>query len=97
VEKARGPDDPEVAEMLSHRGVLYNAQRRYAEAEPLFLRALAICEKTPDANMTVVTRTLMGLAILYNATGKPADAVIFMDRAMGIPKRKPVEPANNTL
>ena len=44
-EKALGPDHPDVATSLNNLAVLYQAQGRYGEAEPLYQRALAIREK----------------------------------------------------
>ena len=44
-EKALGPDHPHVAQSLNNLAVLYQSQGRYAEAEPLYKRALAIREK----------------------------------------------------
>ena len=45
-EAALGPDHPEVAIRLNNLGQLYRAQRRYAEAEPFYRRALTIAEAT---------------------------------------------------
>ena len=44
-EKALGPEHPDVANSLNNLAALYQAQGRYAEAEPLYKRALAISEK----------------------------------------------------
>ena len=44
-ETALGPEHPDVAASLNSMGDLYNTQGRYAEAEPLFRRTLAIREK----------------------------------------------------
>ena len=44
-EKALGPEHPDVATSLNNLALLYQAQGRYAEAEPLHKRALAISEK----------------------------------------------------
>ena len=44
-EKALGPDHPEVATNLNNLAELYRVQGRYAEAEPLNRRSLAIREK----------------------------------------------------
>ena len=44
LEEARGPDDPTVAIALNFLALLYDAQGRYEEAEPLFKRALVINE-----------------------------------------------------
>src|SRR3954452_1144789 len=45
LEKALGPDHPNVAESLNNLAGLYLAQGGYAEAEPLYKRSLAIFEK----------------------------------------------------
>ena len=41
-EKALGPDHPDVAPPLNNLAELYSVQGRYADAEPLFKRSLAI-------------------------------------------------------
>ena len=43
--EAFGPDDVRLATSLNNLALLYKAQGRYAEAEPLYKRALAINEK----------------------------------------------------
>ncbi len=43
--KAFGPDDPRLATTLNNLALFYDAQGRYAEAEPLYDRALRIYEK----------------------------------------------------
>ncbi|MFM8922532.1 MAG: tetratricopeptide repeat protein, partial [Microcystis panniformis] len=40
-----GKEHPAVATSLNNLANLYCAQGKYAEAEPLFLRSLEICEK----------------------------------------------------
>ena len=40
-----GPEDPRLAATLNNLAELYRAQGKYAEAEPLYQRALAIFEK----------------------------------------------------
>jgi len=45
VEKARGPEHPDVGESLNNLAALYYTQGQYAEAEPLYQRALAIRAK----------------------------------------------------
>ncbi len=40
-----GPQDPRLATSLNNLALLYHDQGRYAEAEPLYERALAIVEK----------------------------------------------------
>ena len=41
-EKALGPDHPDVARSLNNLAELYDDQGRYADAEPLYKRSLAI-------------------------------------------------------
>lgn len=43
------PDHPDVATSLNHLALLYDAQGQYAEAEPLYKRALVIREKAPGS------------------------------------------------
>ena len=45
-EKALGAQHPDVAKGLANLAVLYDTQGRYAEAEPLLKRALAIRKKS---------------------------------------------------
>jgi tetratricopeptide (TPR) repeat protein len=54
-EAALGPDHPNVAIRLNNLAALYQAQGKYAEAEPLYQRSLAIVEKALGAD-TVVAR-----------------------------------------
>jgi tetratricopeptide (TPR) repeat protein len=54
--------------------LLYKRQGRYAEAEPLYQRALAICEKTlgPDHPSTVLS--VRNYAIFLRHRGRAAEA-----------------------
>ena len=45
LEKALGPEHPDVASSLNTLASVYKSQGRYGEAEPLFKRSLAIWEK----------------------------------------------------
>ncbi len=44
-----GPDDPTTATMLNNLALLYHDQGKYAEAEPLYQRSLAIDENATTA------------------------------------------------
>ena len=48
-EEELGLDDPATATLLNNLAVLYKAQGRYAEAEPLYQRSLAIDENATTA------------------------------------------------
>ncbi len=74
-EKALGPDHPDVATALNNLAVLYRAQGRYAEAEPLYKRSLAIREKALGPDHPDVAQSLNNLAELYRpraATPRPS-------------------------
>ena len=83
-EKALGPDHPDVAVALNNLADLYQAQGRYADAEPLYKRALAIREKTLGPDHPDVAISLNNLAELYRAQGRYADAEPLYKRALAI-------------
>jgi CHAT domain-containing protein/tetratricopeptide (TPR) repeat protein len=83
LEHARGPDHPAVADSLDSLARLYQALGRYADAEPLYKRSLAIRAKVfgpgPD-----VGASLNNLAELYQARGQYAEAEPLYKRALSI-------------
>jgi tetratricopeptide (TPR) repeat protein/uncharacterized protein YraI len=84
VEKAAGPDDPAVADVLDSLAQLYNNQGRSADAEPLLKRSLAIREKALGPGHPDVAESLNNLAELYEKQGRNADAVPLRKRALAI-------------
>ncbi len=69
-----GPQDPRLATSLNGLAALYRSLGRYAEAEPLHKRALAIGEKALGPNHADVAQSLNDLAVLYARQGKSAEA-----------------------
>jgi tetratricopeptide (TPR) repeat protein len=69
---------------LRHRStaLLYDNQGRYADAEPLYKRALAIREKTLGPDHPDVAQSLNNLALLYDQQGRYADAEPLYKRAL---------------
>src|SRR5262249_35848233 len=63
---------------------LYREQRRYAEAEPLYKRAVAINEKALGAEHPSVATDLNNLAELYRNQARYADAELLWKRALTI-------------
>ncbi|RDJ94028.1 tetratricopeptide repeat protein, partial [Lacticaseibacillus rhamnosus] len=59
-EKVKGPEDPRSAFGLNNLGALYSAQGRYAEAEALFKRALAIIVSQQDEIIGTHQDSLVG-------------------------------------
>ncbi len=51
-----GPQDPRLARSLNNLALLYYAQGDYAEAEPLYKRALAISEKALGRDHSPIAR-----------------------------------------
>jgi tetratricopeptide (TPR) repeat protein len=63
-EKAIGPDNVSVAQLLNNLAVLYHNQARYTEAEPLYKRSVAIYEKALGPDHPDVAQSLNNLAVL---------------------------------
>jgi hypothetical protein len=68
------PDPLEMARTLHRLGLRYLAHGRYAEAERLFWRALAIRGQDVFATHTAVAASLHSLVALYHARGQYAEA-----------------------
>jgi tetratricopeptide (TPR) repeat protein len=67
---ALGPDHPDVAQSVNNLADLYSAQGRYADAEPLYKRALAIFEKALGPDHPSVASALNNLASLHKSGGQ---------------------------
>src|SRR5262249_13599028 len=77
-----GADDPRLLRSLNDLGQLYGARGGYAQAAPLFKRALAIAEKALGPEHPDVAVILNNLAELYRAQGKYAEAEPLYKRAL---------------
>ena len=91
-----GEEHPDVATSLNNLADLYRAQGKYAEAEPLYLRALAIREKQLGAEHPHVANSLNSLAILYQSQGKYTEAEPLYQKAIAICSEKLGENHPNT-
>jgi len=69
-----GPTHPDVARDLNNLAELYRAQGKYADAEPLYQRALRIVEAALGPAHPHVVTSLNNLALLYSTQGKYAEA-----------------------
>ena len=72
------------AENLRQLGTAYAAQRRYADAERQFSRALAMQEELGGRDTPDVLRTLLEMVRLDIGRGKLADAEAFFRRALEV-------------
>ncbi len=75
---------PEAARMLNQAGEYLNERAQYADAGPLFRRALAIREKVFGIEHASVASSLNNLAGLYYNLGKYAEAESIWNRALTI-------------
>ncbi len=80
---AESPELREVESFDKLGGVRY-AQGKYAEAEPLYKRSLAIREKALGPEHPDVGQGLNNLAELYRTQGKYAEAAPLHKRALAI-------------
>ena len=71
-----------LAATLNNLAERYKEEGRYADAEPLYKRALAIREKALGPDHPDVAQSLNNLADLYSAQGRYADAEPLYKRAL---------------
>jgi tetratricopeptide (TPR) repeat protein len=64
--------------------LVFEAQGRYEEAEPLYRRALAIDEVAYGPNHANVAADLTNLAVLFRKTNRVNEAVVIEKRAAAI-------------
>ena len=82
--EAFGLDDVRLATSLNNLAALYHAQGKYAEAEPLYQRALAIRDKALRPEHPLIATSLNNLALIYDAQGRYGDADPFYKHALAI-------------
>jgi tetratricopeptide (TPR) repeat protein len=79
-----GPQDTRLVTSLNNLAVLYANQGKYAQAEPLHKRALAINEKTLGPEHPDVAQSLENYATLLRITKRVAEAEKLEARAREI-------------
>ncbi len=79
-----GLEFPEAARLINQAGFYLYERARYAEAAPLYQRALAIREKVLGPEHPNVATSLNNLAALYDSQGKYAEAEPLYQRALAI-------------
>ena len=83
-EKALGPEHPDTATSLNNLAELYRATGAYAQAEPLYKRALAITEKALGPEHPDTATSLNNLALLYWAQARWSESAASMKRGLRI-------------
>ena len=81
-EKVLGPEHPQTLTSVNNLAVLYQAQGRYGEAEPLYRRALATKEKVLGPEHPETLTSINNLAALYKAQGRYGEAEPLYRRAL---------------
>ena len=81
-----GHDHADVINSFVNLGSLYLDQRRYAEAESVFLRVVPVIEQTYGPHSQVLIDPLAGLATVYKGTDRQELAQQTERRLKGIPK-----------
>ncbi len=79
-----GPQDPRAATSLNNLAAVYHLQGKYAEAEPLYKRSLAIREKSLGPGHPLVAQSLENYAALLRKTGRSDEATEMEARAKAI-------------
>jgi tetratricopeptide (TPR) repeat protein len=79
-----GLDSVAAALLLNQSGYYLHGRARYAEAEPLYQRTLAIYEKAPVPDDPSTATSLNNLAELYRTQGRYSEAEPFFRRALAI-------------
>ncbi len=79
-----GEQDPRLATSLNNLALLYQAQGKYAQAEPLYQRALAIREKALGPEHPKVATVLENYAALLHKLNRDAEADKMEARAQAI-------------
>jgi tetratricopeptide (TPR) repeat protein/CHAT domain-containing protein len=77
-------NESDIALWSSNLARVYYMQGRYAEAEPLYKRALAFLEKARGPDHPAVAMSLINLALVYRAQGRYAEAEPLYRRALAI-------------
>lgn len=87
-EEAFGIDDPDTLISVTNLGHLYLEQRRYADAEPLFARALAANERVLGKEHPNTLIFVNGLGYIYLKQGRYADAEPLLVRELEATERQ---------
>lgn len=76
-----------LAETINNLAELYQAQGKYAEAEPLYQQSLSIWKQSLGKNHSRVALSINNLAALYQAQGKYAEAERLLQDSLDIWKQ----------
>ncbi|HEX3695170.1 MAG TPA: serine/threonine-protein kinase [Polyangia bacterium] len=92
--KALGADHPEMAIRYSNRGEILNQLGRFEEARASCLRAVALWEKQLGKDHLYISYALNAIGLSHLGEGKPAMAVVPLERALRIRLDKEPSPGH---
>ena len=93
LEQTVGPDHPTLATTLNNLAVMYEAQDKYSEAEPLYQRALTSIEHTMGPAHPNLAAALDNYADLLRKMQREAEAETAEARAKAIWAKQKDQPA----
>jgi tetratricopeptide (TPR) repeat protein len=83
-----GTDDARLATTLNRLAGLYRDEKRYADAEPLYERALAIRDKALLPTSAEVKETVSALSELYRRQGDYRAQIPMLERLLTIAEKQ---------
>lgn len=92
-----GQNDRRVGMSALMLAIVHHAQQNYAEAEPLYRRAMSVMEKSPGKNQAQQVSLLNNLGDLYRAQGKREESERFYRRALEMRNAPSAVAARKTL
>jgi len=87
--RAFGENDPRLAAAMNNLGSVYHSQGKYAEAEDLFRRSLALMDHAAAPDWPAVAIALSNLAEVERARGRSREAATLLERALEMHKLSP--------
>lgn len=87
-ERSAGPEHSSVAPTLHHLANVYRDQRRYADAEPLYRRAVAVKEKSYGPDHPRLVPVLDSYVAMLLKSGRSVDAAALAKRANAVRAKK---------
>jgi CHAT domain-containing protein len=78
--KTQGANSTDLATYLGNLANVYKAEQRFAEAEPLYLRMIAILQHNYDLSNPILDEVDVNIALFYFAWDKPDRAEPWFDR-----------------
>lgn len=83
-----GPSDPRVGTTLNSLGLVYKAEKRYADADSTFRKSLTILEKAYGSSSIDVANINFNIATVLADQGKQPLALPFLEKSLSIYTRQ---------